>query len=157
MVCRNFILPEPASYVFFCAVFNLRKLLYIIQVDCRQRVHSIKQSVTVCIIAEVKCCFEHIPHKLHDPREHVRGMVPCTHGLSRSSVANVPRLLLLCAFLPARRFVAWNALRLADDGDALDAVIDKLVVPVLPQLRDDLVRQLFLQRSCIFNCHLESS
>ena len=24
-------------------------------------------------------------------------MVPCTHGLSRSSVANVPRLLLLCA------------------------------------------------------------
>ena len=70
---------------------------------------------------------------------------------------NVPRLLLLCAFLPARRFVAWNALRLADDGDALDAVIDKLVVPVLPQLRDGLVRQLFLQRSCIFNCHLESS
>ena len=61
------------------------------------------------------------------------------------------------AFLPARRFVAWNALRLADDGDALDAAIDKLVVPVLPQLRDDLVRQLFLQRSCIFNCHLESS
>ena len=30
MVCRNFILPEPASYVFFCAVSNLRKLLYII-------------------------------------------------------------------------------------------------------------------------------
>ena len=80
-----------------------------------------------------------------------------THGLSRSSVANVPRLLLLCAFLPARRFVAWNALRLADDGDALDAVIDKLVVPILPQLRDGLVRQLFLQRFCIFNCHLESS
>ena len=70
---------------------------------------------------------------------------------------NVPRLLLLCACLPARRFVAWNAPRLADDGDALDAVIDKLVVPVLPQLRDGLVRQLFLQRSCIFNCHLESS
>ena len=30
MVCRDFILPEPASYVFFYAVFNLRKLLYII-------------------------------------------------------------------------------------------------------------------------------
>jgi len=29
-VCGNFILPEPASYVFFYAVFNLRKLLYII-------------------------------------------------------------------------------------------------------------------------------
>ena len=31
MVCGNFILPEPASYVFFYALFNLRKLLYIIE------------------------------------------------------------------------------------------------------------------------------
>ena len=31
MVCRDFILPEPASYVFFYAVFNLRNLLYIIR------------------------------------------------------------------------------------------------------------------------------
>ena len=30
MVCRDFILPEPASYVFFYTVSNLRKLLYII-------------------------------------------------------------------------------------------------------------------------------
>ena len=30
MVCGNFILPEPASYVFFYALFNLRKLLYLI-------------------------------------------------------------------------------------------------------------------------------
>ena len=30
MVCGNFILPEPASYVFFYAFFNLRNLLYII-------------------------------------------------------------------------------------------------------------------------------
>ena len=30
MVCGNFILPEPASYVFFYAVFNLRNLLYLI-------------------------------------------------------------------------------------------------------------------------------
>ena len=29
-LCGNFILPEPASYVFFYAFFNLRKLLYII-------------------------------------------------------------------------------------------------------------------------------
>ena len=28
MVCGNFILPEPASYVFFYAVFNLRNLFY---------------------------------------------------------------------------------------------------------------------------------
>ena len=30
MVRRDFILPEPASYVFFYAVFNLRNLLYTI-------------------------------------------------------------------------------------------------------------------------------
>ncbi len=30
MVCGNFLLPEPASYVFFYAVFNLRNLLYLI-------------------------------------------------------------------------------------------------------------------------------
>ena len=33
MVCRDFILPEPASYVFFYAIFNLRNLLYIIGYD----------------------------------------------------------------------------------------------------------------------------
>ena len=31
MVCRDFILPEPASYVFLHALFNLRNLLYIIK------------------------------------------------------------------------------------------------------------------------------
>ena len=30
MVCGNFILPEPANYVFFYVLFNLRNLLYII-------------------------------------------------------------------------------------------------------------------------------
>ena len=30
MVCGNFILPEPASYVFFFALFNLRNLSYLI-------------------------------------------------------------------------------------------------------------------------------
>jgi len=29
-LCGNFILPEPASYVFFYAIFNLRKLFYLI-------------------------------------------------------------------------------------------------------------------------------
>ena len=29
-LCGNFILPEPASYVFFYALFNLRNLLYIL-------------------------------------------------------------------------------------------------------------------------------
>ena len=31
MVCRDFILPEPASYVFFYAVSNLRNLLYLME------------------------------------------------------------------------------------------------------------------------------
>ena len=31
-LCGNFILPEPASYVFFYAFFNLRNLLYIIDI-----------------------------------------------------------------------------------------------------------------------------
>ena len=30
-LCGNFILPEPASYVFFYAVFNLRNLFYLIR------------------------------------------------------------------------------------------------------------------------------
>ena len=29
-LCGNFILPEPASYVFFYAIFNLRNLFYLI-------------------------------------------------------------------------------------------------------------------------------
>ena len=33
MVCRDFILPEPASYVVFYAISNLRKLLYIIAIS----------------------------------------------------------------------------------------------------------------------------
>ena len=31
-VCGYFILPEPASYVFFYAIFNLRNLFYLIAV-----------------------------------------------------------------------------------------------------------------------------
>ena len=42
MVCGNFILPEPASYVFFYALSNLRNLLYIIiareALPCRNEV-----------------------------------------------------------------------------------------------------------------------
>ena len=49
MVCGNFILPEPACYVFFYAIFNLRNLLYIIFVHapcpcfrgCRDYLHCI--------------------------------------------------------------------------------------------------------------------
>ena len=42
MVCRDFILPEPASYVFFYAVFNLRKLLYIILESRRNQILPLK-------------------------------------------------------------------------------------------------------------------
>lgn len=43
------------------------------QVDCCQCVCSIKQSIAVCIVTEVKCCFKHIPHKLHDLHDLARG------------------------------------------------------------------------------------
>ena len=47
MVCGNFILPEPASYVFFYAIFNLRKLFYLIYHSAPPRealYSSVKQS-----------------------------------------------------------------------------------------------------------------
>ena len=37
MVCGNFILPEPASYVFFYAFSNLRNLLYIIHLGRKSK------------------------------------------------------------------------------------------------------------------------
>ena len=46
-LCGNFILPEPASYVFFYAIFNLRKLLYIILLyiieQCAEEVEKLAQ------------------------------------------------------------------------------------------------------------------
>ena len=47
-LCGNFILPEPASYVFFYAVFNLRKLLYLIYAQtvreqCAEEVKKLAQ------------------------------------------------------------------------------------------------------------------
>ena len=46
MVCGNFILPEPASYVFFFALFNLRNLSYLIQRSGVPRVtlHGLRHS-----------------------------------------------------------------------------------------------------------------
>ena len=46
MVCGNFILPEPASYVFFYAVFNLRNLLYLITLSPFS--HSLDRRETAC-------------------------------------------------------------------------------------------------------------
>ena len=45
MVCGNFILPEPASYVFFYAFSNLRNLLYIIS-DMRLSRSTVKRALT---------------------------------------------------------------------------------------------------------------
>ena len=44
MVCGNFILPEPASYVFFYAIFNLRKLFYLIaQCDSQRNADALNR------------------------------------------------------------------------------------------------------------------
>ena len=44
MVCGNFILPEPANYVFFYAFFNLCKLLYIIECSAFHRGMSVLEA-----------------------------------------------------------------------------------------------------------------
>lgn len=44
MVCRNFILPEPASDVFFYPLFNLRKLLHII-IQSVHMMHDTRRNV----------------------------------------------------------------------------------------------------------------
>jgi len=49
MVCRDFILPEPASYVFFYAFFNLRNLLYIIPRSGTQSSKSEKDLLLFCV------------------------------------------------------------------------------------------------------------
>jgi len=41
-LCGNFILPEPASYVSFYAIFNLRKLFYLILRKSRSFCHHVK-------------------------------------------------------------------------------------------------------------------
>ena len=54
MVCGNFILPEPANYVFFYAVFNLRNLLYIIKPCSNLCAVSIEPSNTLKIFGHKK-------------------------------------------------------------------------------------------------------
>ena len=44
-LCGNFILPEPASYVFFYAFSNLRNLLYIIETVRKQCAEELKKLV----------------------------------------------------------------------------------------------------------------
>ena len=63
MVCGNFILPEPASYVFFYAFSNLRNLLYIIPKEELPRLENIVE--TYCKVhkesasrIEIKCMAE---------------------------------------------------------------------------------------------------
>ena len=58
MVCGNFILPEPASYVFFYAVFNLRNLLDLIEQHKLERLENrkkyLEQGVQAVVLAETK-------------------------------------------------------------------------------------------------------
>ena len=58
MVCGNFILPEPASYVFFYAVFNLRNLLDLIEQHKLERLENrkkyLEQGIQAAISTETK-------------------------------------------------------------------------------------------------------
>ena len=55
MVCRDFILPEPASYVFFYAFSNLRKLLYIIphNTTVAKRFATFRYYCLMCVYARL--------------------------------------------------------------------------------------------------------
>ena len=69
-LCGNFILPKPASYVFFYAIFNLRKLLYIIKYRRKEIYGQLKKDIgeilrTLCKqknveILEAEACVDHI-------------------------------------------------------------------------------------------------
>ena len=66
MVCGNFILPEPASYVFFYTVSNLRNLLYIIPDDAPKRKFSFDEKGSIVVknpsafwLPDVKIVEEH--------------------------------------------------------------------------------------------------
>ena len=47
MMCGNFILPEPASYVVFFALFNLRNLLYIISAPVSAQINTIHVNIRI--------------------------------------------------------------------------------------------------------------
>ena len=57
MVCRDFILPEPASYVFFYPFFDLRKLLYIIRSHRNMIEKSQKTVEVVCRVPAVSTSY----------------------------------------------------------------------------------------------------
>ena len=61
-LCGNFILPEPASYVFFYAVFNLRKLLYLIW-RCIGTIGCISTSTLTLSSSALDWTFRQSPHK----------------------------------------------------------------------------------------------
>ena len=50
MVCRDFILPEPASYAFFYPLFNLRNLLYIIYQGTKKQAWYGKITISIILM-----------------------------------------------------------------------------------------------------------
>ena len=59
MVCGNFILPEPANYVFFYAVFNLRNLLYLIP----KVAETLENTGEIIVILKGAACQKEMPSK----------------------------------------------------------------------------------------------
>ena len=73
MVCGNFILPEPASYVFFYALFTLRKLLYIR--GCGRKVgqsRGRKEAVGILFTYEKKVRALQLYEQIHSVTETIR-------------------------------------------------------------------------------------
>ena len=58
-LCGNFILPEPASYVFFYAIFNLRKLFYLIASGMEMLARSVaafRAATRLASASTTRCC-----------------------------------------------------------------------------------------------------
>ena len=72
-LCGNFILPEPASYVFFYAFSNLRNLLYII--------HSFDQSIKLSELERRCKRAERLLSKI--PQEELDKLLSKQKGLER--------------------------------------------------------------------------
>ena len=67
MVCRDFILPEPASYVFFYAIFNLRNLLYIIMKEQWKKEIAQQDKSTIPVITNIENCLQRVTNQQTRP------------------------------------------------------------------------------------------
>ena len=109
MVCGNFILPEPASYVFFYAFSNLRKLLYIIRKGCEPIGGKFKRkSARIKVSISCKTPRNHLISRLF--MVDLKGFEPTTLRMRTHSGAQF--VVLSSCFQPFRLESKWSCVLL---------------------------------------------